>query len=132
MGKLSFKERQKRLRENEILTAASELILDHLTTNVSMDDVAEKVGISKPTIYQHFKSKDDLVAQTMIRGMEMLEAHLSSPQAGTPIEQLEQVVRMLHRERNAPDGLLAGLATELVVALIRSNPVLGELKKRIN
>jgi AcrR family transcriptional regulator len=45
-----------------------ELILEHATSvfgtrgyhNVSMDDVAERAGISKALVYQHFESKDEL------------------------------------------------------------------------
>src|SRR5665647_3272208 len=45
-----------------------DLILAHATDvfgargyhNVSMDDVAERAGISKALVYQHFESKDEL------------------------------------------------------------------------
>lgn len=34
---------------------------------MTMDDVAGAVGISKPSLYKHFKSKEDLVGEALIR-----------------------------------------------------------------
>ena len=34
---------------------------------MTMDDVANAVGISKPSLYKHFKSKEDLVGEALIR-----------------------------------------------------------------
>jgi AcrR family transcriptional regulator len=45
-----------------IVSAASKLFYDEGIRRVSMDAVAEKAGVTKRTLYYHFKSKDDLVA----------------------------------------------------------------------
>ncbi len=45
-----------------IITAASTLFYGEGIRGVSMDAVAEKAGVTKRTLYYHFKSKDDLVA----------------------------------------------------------------------
>jgi AcrR family transcriptional regulator len=45
-----------------ILAAASKLFYAEGIRAVSVDAVAEKAGITKKTLYYHFRSKDDLVA----------------------------------------------------------------------
>ena len=45
-----------------IVDAASKLFYSEGIGRVSVDAVAEKAGLTKRTLYYHFKSKDDLVA----------------------------------------------------------------------
>jgi AcrR family transcriptional regulator len=45
-----------------IISAASRLFYGEGIGRVSMDAIAEKTGVTKRTLYYHFKSKDDLVA----------------------------------------------------------------------
>lgn len=47
---------------DRILSAANRLFYDEGIRATSVDAVAEKAGITKKTLYYHFKSKDDLVA----------------------------------------------------------------------
>lgn len=47
--------------KQRILDAANHLFYSHGIRAVSVDAVAEKAGITKKSIYYHFKSKDDLV-----------------------------------------------------------------------
>jgi AcrR family transcriptional regulator len=45
-----------------IIAAASKLFYAEGIRSVSLDAVAEQAGVTKRTLYYHFKSKDDLVA----------------------------------------------------------------------
>lgn len=45
-----------------IIEAAAKLYYSEGIRSVSVDAVAEKAGVTKRTLYYHFKSKDDLVA----------------------------------------------------------------------
>lgn len=47
---------------DRIVAAASKLFYGEGIGRVSMDAVAEKAGVTKRTLYYHFRSKDDLVA----------------------------------------------------------------------
>jgi len=47
---------------DRIISAASKLFYDQGIRAVSVDSVAEKAGLTKRTLYYHFRSKDDLVA----------------------------------------------------------------------
>jgi AcrR family transcriptional regulator len=47
---------------DRIISAASKLFYSDGIKGVSVDAVAEKAGLTKRTLYYHFRSKDDLVA----------------------------------------------------------------------
>ena len=49
---------------NKILSGASELFLNYGFKSVTMDDIANNLGISKKTIYLHFDNKTKLVEAT--------------------------------------------------------------------
>ena len=46
----------------QILDAANHLFYDEGIRAVSVDAIAAKAGVTKKTLYYHFKSKDDLIA----------------------------------------------------------------------
>jgi AcrR family transcriptional regulator len=48
--------------KDRIVAAANKLFYDEGIRGVSVDAVAEKAGVTKRTLYYHFKSKDDLIA----------------------------------------------------------------------
>ena len=47
--------------KNQIVTKASQLFLQYGIKRVTMDDIAQELGISKKTIYQHFKDKEEII-----------------------------------------------------------------------
>jgi AcrR family transcriptional regulator len=129
MRSKSYKEHLKAQREQEILHAAGQLMCDH--GGVNMDTLAELVGVSKPTLYQHFHSKHELVARVVLLSTEHLERYLLEHTENTPIERLEAVLRMLLRQRYAPDSILEGLNPSLIVSALHSDPALIAHKTRI-
>ncbi|WP_455542783.1 TetR/AcrR family transcriptional regulator [Intestinibacter sp.] len=48
-------------RKEEIIIVTLELAAIHGLGNVSMNMIAEKIGIKKPSLYNHFASKEDIV-----------------------------------------------------------------------
>lgn len=48
-------------RKEEIIIVALELASKNGLNNVSMSQIAEKMGIRKPSLYNHFKSKDEII-----------------------------------------------------------------------
>ena len=48
-------------RKEEIIYATLELASEYGLKSVSLSQIAEKVGIRKPSLYNHFKSKEELV-----------------------------------------------------------------------
>lgn len=45
-----------------IIAAAEVLFYEHGLRSVSVDAIAERAGVTKRTLYNHFQSKDDLIA----------------------------------------------------------------------
>jgi AcrR family transcriptional regulator len=90
----SLKERQRQERERLILRAASELLAERGYHDMSLEEIAARVGIAKGTIYLHFASKEDLVVALMQQGsrayLKALDEALES--ALTPREKLTAVI----------------------------------------
>ena len=60
----------------KISAAAQELYLREGIEGISMRKIAERVGISAPAIYRHFKNKDELLNEIVIEGLKILEGYL--------------------------------------------------------
>ncbi len=64
--------------KSKILKGASELFVRYGIRSVSMDNIANHLGVSKKTIYQYFKDKDEMVFSVteayVLRDREELEA----------------------------------------------------------
>ncbi|MBO0802294.1 MAG: TetR/AcrR family transcriptional regulator [Nocardiopsaceae bacterium] len=54
-------------RRDEILDAAAVLFASRGFHGVSIDDLGASVGLSGPAIYRHFASKEDVLAQMLLR-----------------------------------------------------------------
>ena len=50
-------------RKEEILHATLTLAAENGMKGVSMSQIADKVGIKAPSLYNHFKSKDDIIKE---------------------------------------------------------------------
>src|SRR4028118_2171798 len=94
MSRLTLRQRQRQLREDAILDAAHELMVSQGYAEMSMDDLAAQVGISKATLYQHFASKEELAVNVIVRGMRQGEEFIANLDPAVPaIQRLEQVMR---------------------------------------
>lgn len=52
----------RKLREQQLIAVAEAVFADVGVQAASMDEIAERAGISKPVVYDHFGSKDGLLA----------------------------------------------------------------------
>src|SRR5574344_2140383 len=66
MEKESRKVREFRRREQEILDTALQLFLERGEDSVTVEMIADAVGIGKGTIYKHFKSKTEIYLRLML------------------------------------------------------------------
>jgi AcrR family transcriptional regulator len=97
----TLKERQYQLREDTILETAHHLLIEHGYADLNMDDLANQIGISKATLYQHFPSKDELAVQVLLRAIHHSENHLKTGSSLPPLEQLEGILNraIAHRAK---------------------------------
>lgn len=68
----SLKEKQRQEREALILQAAEAVLLEKGYYEMSIDEIAARVGIAKGTVYLHFTSKEELVLALIERDMQRL------------------------------------------------------------
>jgi len=95
-----FKDQAFQLREDAILNAATSTLAAKGFDLMTMDDVALAVGISKPSLYKHFKSKDDLVGEAMIRLIDGALVYLEQiPAELSPVERLRDLLAWALRVR---------------------------------
>ena len=78
MQKESRKVREFRRREQEILDTALRLFLEQGEDSVTVEMIADEVGIGKGTIYKHFKSKAEIYLRLMLDYERDLAALLHS------------------------------------------------------
>lgn len=90
----SLRERRRQMLRDEILDAALGLLTERGYAAMSMDELASKAGISKPTLYNHFTTKDDIVVAAATRGMDRVIALIDGELEGqTPLERLAMLLR---------------------------------------
>src|ERR1700721_2705921 len=59
-------------RRGQLLNAASEIFVDRGFHAAGMDEIAERAGVSKPVLYQHFTSKLELYLAVLQRHVDNL------------------------------------------------------------
>ena len=95
-----FRARQRAVREDAILAAAAELVATVGYDAMSTDDVAARVGISKRTLYDHFRSKELLVVRVVTSGMEKTLHAFDAVDPSLPaIDRLAEALRIAVRHR---------------------------------
>lgn len=53
-----------------LLEAATELFNQHGLAGTSLQMIADRLGVSKPALYHHFRSREDIVASLMVPVLE--------------------------------------------------------------
>jgi AcrR family transcriptional regulator len=71
-------QREKDQRIRSILEAARKVFIAEGYTKAIMDKIALEAGITKPTIYQYFKTKDDLFFTLMLPVIKELQRQLNN------------------------------------------------------
>src|SRR5690606_3660531 len=95
-----------------ILDAAEELFAERGYAGTTLRDVADRVGLRIPSLYNHCASKDALYAAVLARGIgpvaELLSALAEAPAAerNDPSRIVEPVMRILAERPHLPRLLL--------------------------
>src|SRR5437773_11993449 len=105
-----------------ILAAARELLFCHGIRAVGVDAIAEAAGTNKMTLYRHFASKDELVAECLRQLSAEKEAAwdaIAAAHEGDPLGELQAFL-----------GLLDRGVGQRAAALLELHQVLVKLEKR--
>ncbi len=92
-----FRDRHRTFREQEIVRTAAQVISETSCRDFTMSEVAGRLGVSKATLYQHFRSREELIRRCV----------------GEACRTALEGVR-LAAERLPPDQRLLGAARHLV------------------
>ncbi len=97
-----------RIMKEKILLGATNLFLNYGFKSVTMDDIANALGISKKTIYQHFDNKTMLVKASAFYLFKVISTgidHISSLEMN-PIEEIYNIkkfiIQHLKDEKSSP------------------------------
>ncbi|MEU4560508.1 helix-turn-helix domain-containing protein [Actinoplanes sp. NPDC023936] len=128
-----------------IRTAALELIALKGVHQVSLREIAERVGITKPALYYHFASREDLVRSLVQPLIDEVEATLADAGPGSdPRELLGSYFDAIYRHRDVTAMIMgdpsvlamvdlatavAGWRQRLVTALVGPAPSLAQLTR---
>lgn len=82
-------------RKNEILDAADELFAQRGFDGTSTNDILEKVGIARGTLYYHFKSKEDIMDALIERYSLRLIGSAQKMGADKSIPIYERILRVV-------------------------------------
>ena len=127
--KLSFKEQMHQAREEAILQATCRLLGEKAYDAMTMDDVANAVGIAKASLYKHFASKEELCCAAMVQILGKVQAFLDTvPAELAPQDKLRALVRWsLERLIACEMPLLPSRNTALRGVLMADKRYLGTL-----
>lgn len=68
------RKREKKQRRNDIINAAEKLFFSGVYDDVSMNDIANEVELSKATLYLYFNNKEELFFSIVLRGTLILNS----------------------------------------------------------
>jgi AcrR family transcriptional regulator len=75
-------------RRAQILAAGTALFAEHSFEEISMREIAQAAGVSKPLLYHYFPSKIDLFKAAVGEAATELERLISPSGSGDPVDQL--------------------------------------------
>ena len=92
---MNRKEMERMARKKDILEAGLSLFAEKDFHEVTVDEIAERVGLSKGTLYLYFKNKDDLFFSIIVEKTEELFHQLQSVirEEESYLKRLEDLIR---------------------------------------
>lgn len=122
-------------RRQQLLEVGREVFAAHGYDSALIDDVAQRAGVSKPIVYEHFGAKEGLYAAIVDRELEGLVSRVSASIArGTPRQRFEgAVLAFMNYTREEPAGF-AVLARDAPTSLGRRGltRVIDDLALRVS
>ena len=109
--------------KEKILAKATEMFLNYGFKSVTMDDIAEQLGISKKTIYANFENKTKLVEASTLFLFEFISngINLICELEKNPIDELfaikSFVMEHLNNEKTSPQYQLQKYYPQLFISL---------------
>ena len=86
---------EKDAKRDAVLRTAAQIFNEKGFHATSLDEVAERLQISKPTLYYYVKNKDDILFQCVSRGLDLMQQaiHVVGQSGGTAHDKLVAAMR---------------------------------------
>ena len=101
MGELGRREKEKKIRRDDIIDAAEKVIFSKGFELATMDEISKEAEYSKRTVYMYFNSKEQLHFEIMIRGyklmVQLLKSNLPKRNECDAVERLKHFGKILYR-----------------------------------
>ena len=96
---VSHRERQREAKRNAVLQAAAQLFNERGFHATSLDDIAARLNVTKPTLYYYVKNKDEILLQCVRQGLDMMLEGIEASRAagGKAIDQLMTCMQVYAR-----------------------------------
>ena len=90
------RERQREAKRQAVLQAAAQLFNERGFHATSLDDIAARLCVSKPTLYYYVKNKDEILLQCVRQGLEMTLEGIEASRAagGNVVDQLRACMQV--------------------------------------
>ena len=95
-GAVRGRAQQRLLKREAVLRMAAQLFNEKGYVASTLDEVAERLGVSKPTVYYYVKSKDEILFECVRTGLEMLEEAISEVEAAGG-HAMEKLLAAMHK-----------------------------------
>ena len=89
------REQQRETKRQAVLQAAAQLFNERGFHATSLDDIASRLNVSKPTVYYYVKNKDEILLSCVRQGLDMMVEHIeeSHRAGGKAMDQLLACMR---------------------------------------
>ncbi len=87
------------VKREAVLRTAAQVFNEKGFHATSLDEIADRLGVTKPTLYYYIKSKDDILFECVRIGLKMMQDGIEESRAagGSPVEQLCASMRIYTR-----------------------------------
>ena len=92
----STRAQQREVKRNAVLQTAAQLFNERGFHATSLDDIAERLNVSKPTLYYYVESKDQILLECVRTALDLMRDGIEAVRAagGSAIEQLKACMRI--------------------------------------
>ena len=96
---LSHRERLREAKRHAVLQAAAQLFNERGFHATSLDDIAARLNVTKPTLYYYVKNKDEILLQCVGQGLAMMLEGIEASRAagGRAVDQLVACMQVYAR-----------------------------------
>ena len=101
------REAQREAKRNAVLSTAAQMFTERGFHATSLDDIAARLHVTKPTLYYYVKNKDEILLECVKKGLHMTLDGIEASRAagGNAIDQLRACMRVYADIVTQPFGM---------------------------